>query len=138
MSAPRFLCIALVRADAHAFGWRLLGANNREFGRSPGRFADRQSCRAAIALLRASRGELEAVVRADAGTRSWAWQVWLGESVVAVGGRSYRRQRECRYAAQRFLEGLPVADTVTEMTFPPVRSRGDAPIVTSRRTPASA
>ncbi len=93
--------------EAAMLAWRLLGANNRELGRSVGVYPLGQA-REQILALQADAGRLtNAMVLADGG--GWIWRVSLDGALVATAARSYHRQRECHYSTLQFLAALPVA-----------------------------
>lgn len=89
--------------------WRLLGANNRELGRSATIFPDLTECLASIAGLKRAFAEASELVAPDPATRSWYWKLESGSDVLAVAGRPYRRQRECLYSLGQFRAAAPAA-----------------------------
>ncbi|WP_326575993.1 hypothetical protein OIE69_25605 [Actinacidiphila glaucinigra] len=122
---------------AAAVGWRLVGANNRELGRSAGTYASLVECQAAVLLLREHIAQVRAQLSmADAGG-TWTWRVELGGRDVAVSGRTYHRLRECQQNLGRFLAAVPVAE-LTEGTAQRPRLRGlraSAPARSTRGEP---
>ncbi|MFF3558888.1 hypothetical protein ACFYXS_02430 [Streptomyces sp. NPDC002574] len=104
-------------------GWRLVGANNRELGRSARVYASLAECQAAVLRLRENIGQVRAqLAMADAGS-TWTWRVALGGKDVAVSGRTYQRQRECQQNLGLFLAAVTVAE-MTEGTAHRPRLRG--------------
>ncbi|MFB7290397.1 hypothetical protein [Actinacidiphila glaucinigra] len=124
-------------AAAAAVGWRLVGANNRELGRSAVTYASLVECQAAVLLLREHIGQIRAQLSmADAGG-TWTWRVELAGRDVAVSGRTYHRLRECQQNLGRFLAAVPVAE-LTEGTAQRPRLRGlraSAPARSTRGEP---
>jgi len=99
------------KTGAGLVGWRVLGANNRELGRSAGPFwrADE-----AYQAVHEAQAVLERTV-----TRFWAddlgewfWNISLDGEQLAVSSRGYRRQRECIYSIEQFREHFPIAKVV--------------------------
>ena len=111
--------------DAHGswMAWRLAGANNRELGRSAQVYADLSCCRDSIMRLRDGVSAAAALVAMDYVSGLWVWQLRLEGSNVAVGGRAYRRERECRDNLQHFLTAAPVADMPFDVPPPSAPSR---------------
>ncbi len=89
--------------------WRLLGANNRELGRSPRVFADASAARQAMVELVARRAEVVPTVSSSRSTGLWSWRVDLGADGVAVASRTYQRRRDCQYNLTQFQGALPLA-----------------------------
>lgn len=88
-------------------GWRLLGGNNRELGRSA-QVHHADQVLHAIRRVQESADRLSIVV-AKTQTGKWYWAASLGGQRVAMSARTYGRQRECRYNAEQFLRAVPVA-----------------------------
>lgn len=114
MSVPRFQLVPGGRLvhdpAAGGVGWRLLGTNNRELGRSSRSYADAEGALAAVAALRDLAPDAEAHIVHDASTGSWLWQLAdAAGSVVATSGRGFRHERECRYNLDQFREAAPTA-----------------------------
>lgn len=101
------------------FAWRLLGANNRELGRSACLFATLGSAQAAAreASLRAAAAHPTLV--ADAGTGSWSWRLLVDGRAVAAAARSYSRQRECHYNLAQFLTACGTAASAEDVIVMP-------------------
>ncbi|MEU1618033.1 hypothetical protein ABZ479_12130 [Streptomyces sp. NPDC005722] len=110
-------------ARATAIGWRLVGANNRELGRSAGTYASLAECQAAVLMLREHIGQVRAQLSMAHAGGTWTWRVELGGKDVAVSGRTYHRLRECQQNLGRFLAAVPVAE-MTEGTAHRPRLRG--------------
>lgn len=99
-SAPKFEHVA----------WRLLGANNRELGRSPIWYPDIDSCREAVrALKREIGGVTPAIMSVPQPGGAWSWRLAVSGTPVAVAGRPYHRQRECAYNLSHFVAAVPDA-----------------------------
>lgn len=89
-------------------GWRLLGGNNRELGRSAHVYP-LELVAQEITRLQAGVAHIGLTV-SPTPRGTWYWTATLGSQKVAMSSRSYGRQRECRYNAEQFLRALPVAD----------------------------
>jgi hypothetical protein len=106
------------------YGWRLIGANNRELGRSPSTYDGLAGARAIAASVRERAAELTTVIANQETDGSWAWQARLDGAPVAVSGRTYLRQRECQYNYQQFVLGLASAtESLSPLLRPRVRLR---------------
>jgi len=90
-------------------GWRLLGGNNRELGRSAVVYPDLAACRAAVERLQAQEEAAEVAVAAEPASGQWWWRLDLAGRAVAVSARSYHRQRECLYNLRQFRAAIRVA-----------------------------
>ena len=120
------------------YGWRLIGANNRELGRSPVTYEGLAAARAMASTVRSRAADLSAVLTNEETDGSWAWRARLGESVVAVAGRTYLRQRECQYNYQQFLLALGSAtESLSPLARPRVRLRRLASLPPRAITPES-
>lgn len=92
------------RADGYWCSWRMLGANNRELGRGAMVYDSERECLDALAAGQAGAvSSLPATLLADG---QWTWQLDVDGERFAVAGRSYLRQRECRYSFGQFLLAL--------------------------------
>ena len=93
--------------DDTSCAWRLLGANNRELGRSAEVFPDRATCLAALDRLLAAGPTAARALSRDLAKGLWSWRLaGDGTALAAVSSRGYARQRECRYALDAFLTAL--------------------------------
>jgi hypothetical protein len=88
--------------------WRLVGANNRELGRSAQSYVDARACRAGVTLLQRQLPQLTPVVWSD-GRGRWLWRLDVDKRPTAMAARSYLRQREAHYNLELFLASVPVA-----------------------------
>ena len=84
----------------------MLGANNRQLGRSDSSFAATALCRSACLELATRIGECERLMEAGARNAAWTWQLRLDGRVVARATRSYLRRNECEYNLGRFVEAM--------------------------------
>lgn len=141
MAQPRFQMVLLSRRSTseRRLVWRLLGANNRELGRSGEVFDHVAECEGAIRLLkRSSPNDLDARISFDAGTRGWRWRLTLEARVVAESSRTFSRQRECKYSLEQFMSKLTGAVVTALRDHPLVDSashcRADAADRTSSTT----
>lgn len=135
MATPRFLYVvreSLRRpeGDEKPVGWRLVGANNRELGRSPGLFGSYEECRTSVARLREHVGAGRGVLTMSDSAVTWTWRLEIDGQAVAVAGRAYHRYRECQYNLTHFLGAVPLAELVSTTAGRP-RTRG-----TGLRAPA--
>lgn len=128
MAQPRFQLIPggrLAHASVSAgggVGWRLLGANNRELGRSAVSYADAEDALAALGRVRRLAHLGDAHVVHDQVTGLWAWHLDDDGVLVATSGRGFRHERECRYNLEQFQAAAPTspathADTPTEFPW---------------------
>jgi len=95
--------------DGPWISWRLLGANNRELGRGALRYPDAARCLEAMLDLRLAVLGGRSTVGTSVHGGLWGWRIDLDGIRVAVAGRLYQRQRECRYNLTQFLAALPAA-----------------------------
>ena len=111
MAQPRFQLIPGSRLPGGkgGVGWRLLGMNNRELGRSAHSFPDAEAAQAAITRLRDDLPETAGHISHDPVNQSWHWRLDGSDGPVAVSGRGFRHERECRYNLDQFLDVSPVA-----------------------------
>lgn len=89
--------------------WRLVGANNRELGRSTRAYADLSACLESVTFLREHLGEADTLLANASNTGLWLWRLNIGEQWMAVSGRSYLRRRECQYNLAQFVAEAPTA-----------------------------
>jgi len=113
VTQPRFRLIPGARLTAttgrEGVGWRLLGSNNRELGRSATSFADAESALVAIGRARQLASEGEAHIVHDPRTGLWSWHLDGDSATAATSGRGFRYERECRYNLEQFREAAPTA-----------------------------
>jgi len=102
--------------DGQWVAWRVVGSNHREIARSAGVFGDAAAAQEAIAVVRAG------IERATASTEpvrgSWAWQLSINGTPVAVSSRLYQRPRDCTDSLETALAGIKVAqlrDTIPRL-----------------------
>lgn len=88
--------------------WRLLSANNREFGRGADSFANSDDCRAALRDIQESAHQLAAVIERES-PRTWTWRILQDGHEVAIAARGYNRLGACQRALAHFRGGLSVA-----------------------------
>jgi hypothetical protein len=105
------------RVDGPWWSWRLLGANNRELGRGGTVHRTAQECREAIIAGQAKAPESRPVEVFVTG--GWTWQCEIEGEPFAVAGRSYQRQRECRYSSAQFLRALDSTVAPSPQEIPP-------------------
>ena len=129
MAAPRFQLVPgarLAGGPPHAaagggVGWRLLGANNRELGRSALAYADAESALESIGRIRVLAASGEAHIVHDPASGHWAWHLDDAGALVANSGRGFRHERECRYNLEQFrgaAPSAPASDTEAPVEFP--------------------
>src|SRR5260221_13607425 len=98
MAQPRFLFISspagndrpglagLESVPEHV-AWRLLGANNRELGRSPVWYPDLDSCREAVRTLKREIGGVTpAITAVTLPGGAWSWRLAFSGQPVAMAG----------------------------------------------------
>jgi hypothetical protein len=116
VSGPRFILLSRAIADGAKDGikeyvtWMVVSPNSRPLGRGANWFDDVDACRAAVVELRERATELRIVISVTGS--DWQWRGALDGTATAMSTRSYLRQHECDYNAQRFLEALPYAQLV--------------------------
>ena len=99
-------------ASQPCFVWRLVGANNRELGRSAQAFTDAATCRAGISFFRRQLDHLETRVWCD-GNGRWVWRLDLHGQPVATAARAYMRRREAAFNLAQFLAAARAASAPT-------------------------
>jgi hypothetical protein len=102
----------LNRPDGDWFSWRLLSGNNRELGRGACAYQTPVGCLAAVTRIQ-TRSELCTSIVGVRPPGQWWWQLELEGERIAVAGRGYQRQRECRYNLEQFMLALPLAQQPT-------------------------
>ena len=94
--------------------WRLLGANNRELGRSGAQFATIDDCvesvRSLLATLDGGAPVSPSLTSSDRGGLVWWWTVRVGDQVLASAVRAFSRQIECLKNFETFSQSALVAD----------------------------
>jgi hypothetical protein len=118
------------RPDGSWFSWRLLSGNNREIGRGASAYGTELGCLSAITRIQV-RAEYCVPLVGARPTGQWWWQLELDGERMAVAGRAYQRQRECRYNLGQFLLALPAART----PLPSGRNHPDGQRVSSSVVP---
>ena len=112
------------KMGAGLVGWRVLGANNRELGRSAAPFWRADEAYQAVYEAQASLARTVTRLWAD-DLGQWFWNITLDDDQVAVSSRGYRRQRECIYSIEQFREHFPTARVVQSHVLRPApKSRG--------------
>jgi hypothetical protein len=105
--------------SAGGVGWRLLGANNRELGRSALAYPDAESALDAVTAVRRLARVGAAHIVHELAAAPWVWHLENdGGVVVATSGRGFRHERECRYNLDQFREAAPSAPA-SEPRIPP-------------------
>lgn len=116
---PRFLLLTIVGVPgvgsegeslgAQGIGWRLLGPNNRELGRSARVLGSLDDCREQFRLLHDGIGD--AVTSCERGSLGlgWWWRLTVKGAPIARAGRLFQRERECQYSVTQFVAAVPVA-----------------------------
>lgn len=104
------------------FGWRLLGGNQRELGRSFDSFDDVVAARASARLLQAAADRVVVAVLVDPVTGLWSWRLRLGEFEVIASSRGYQRRRECESNVACAVLALATAALVPEVLVLPSRA----------------
>jgi hypothetical protein len=125
VAQPRFQLVPGARLSGvvggGGVGWRLLGSNNRELGRSALSYADAEAALAAIGRVRVLATHGEAHIVHDPSSGHWAWHLEDGGPLVANSGRGFRHERECRYNLEQFRHEAPTApaaETDVPLEFP--------------------
>ncbi|MEU3980952.1 hypothetical protein AB0F77_12665 [Streptomyces sp. NPDC026672] len=112
------------RGDDQAIGWRLVGSNHRELGRSAETFDGFAECRAAVLRLRRRIADVKVLLSAAESVGGWSWALEMDDRTVAVAGRRYQRQRDCQYNLGQFLNAVPVAELTEPTTHHRQRDTG--------------
>lgn len=124
MSRARFMVYSGHRAGVAAggrpwFRWRLVSANNRVLGQSATLFDELPACRRSLAAASELTGAEELRLVSDVTTGLWTWELAGATEVVAVSGRAYQRQRECRQSSVAFCEAAPTGGLRAELLIVP-------------------
>jgi hypothetical protein len=106
------------RNGAGLVGWRVLGANNRELGRSAVPFWLADEAYQAVHVVQTVLERTVSRFWAD-DIGEWFWSISLDGGQLAVSSRGYRRQRECLYSIEQFREHLPNARVVASQVLRP-------------------
>jgi hypothetical protein len=95
-----------VPSSGHAYwyGWRLMGANNRELGRTAHSFVSYPLARRSIGQLKQCLARLVQQSTTDPRTGRWGWRLDLDGVAVAVSSRWYEREHDSRLGAAKFVE----------------------------------
>ena len=113
MAQPRFQLVPGARlagaVGTGGVGWRLLGSNNRELGRSALAYTDADSAHDSIRRVRAIAADGVAHIVHSQESGLWAWQLGDVGVLVANSGRGFRHERECRYNLEQFRATAPIA-----------------------------
>jgi hypothetical protein len=99
--------------DGAWIAWRVAGANSRELGRSARVYPDLRSCQDSIVQMGEGATRGESLVAMDFASGLWGWRLDIDGVTVAVSGRGYRRERECRYNLRQFLSAVASAAATT-------------------------
>jgi hypothetical protein len=103
--------IAPRRMVTGLFGWRVIGANNRELGRGANPAGSVQEAYRAVRAAQLTFGRQAAGVMPHTGG-SWSWHLSLDDVRVAESSRGYLRQRECDYSLEHFHALFPTAEVL--------------------------
>jgi hypothetical protein len=113
MAQPRFQLVPGARlagaSGAGGVGWRLLGANNRELGRSALAYVDAEAAHDSIDRVRVLAVAGDAHIVHDQISGLWGWHLDDSGALVANSGRGFRHERECRYNLDQFRSAAPTA-----------------------------
>ena len=119
-------------------GWRLLGANNRELGRSAASYPDVPEALAAITRAQATWTERTLVVSLDPMTGCWSWRATAPDQPSFGSSRAYQRRRESESSGARAVAALRDA-IVVDVVLDVIRRPTDRPprrhIPGARRSP---
>jgi hypothetical protein len=91
------------------YGWRLMGANNREMGRSARSFISYPQTRWAVRQLQKHADRLVRCSLVDPATGRWGWRLDLDNAAVAVSSRWYERDHDSRLGMAKFVALVPQA-----------------------------
>ena len=94
------------------YGWRLMGGNNRELGRSARSYPSYPVVRKAVRDLQQHANRLVRSTVIDPATGRWGWRLDLDDRTVAVSGRWYERDHDSRVGMDKFLNLVPSAELV--------------------------
>lgn len=101
-------------AHRHSAGawsaWRLLGANNRELGRSRHVYPDVRECAESVLLLQQQILHVAPNFLVGLHTGTWHWELYLGRTAMAVSARPFERLRDCETGYAHFVRAVPGAE----------------------------
>lgn len=97
-------------ADGDWSAWRLLGANNRELGRSYFAYPTLLDCHRAVAEVQGGVTRAEPVVTISLRTGLWRWQLNLATGPAVISARSFERRRACEANLAHFCTAIPRAE----------------------------
>ena len=103
------------------YGWRLMGANNRELGRSAHSYTSYPLARRAVAHLQAHADQLVRRTEVDPATGRWSWRLDLDNRAVAVSGRWYERDHDSRLGMAKFVTLIGEAELIDGVVTMPER-----------------
>jgi hypothetical protein len=116
------------------YGWRLMGANNREVGRNAMSFLSYPLARHAVGRLQHHADRLVQRTTVDPVTGRWSWLLELDGDPVVVSGRWYERDHDSRQGSAKFIALLPTA-SLTDGVVTLRDRRGSAPRLAIEGTP---
>lgn len=98
------------RENGTWYCWRLIGANNRELGRSANSFPSYPDVRQAVQDLRKHVDRLVRLTFIDQATGRRGWRLDLDDRAVAMNGRWYERDHDSQVGMDKFVNLLPDAE----------------------------
>jgi len=104
------------------YAWRLVGANNRELGRSVTTFPSYPECRDAATNVQKQIDHLSPCLLTDAASGRWTWRADIAGEPVASCQRWFDRERTCRASLGNFIDSIAAAEFAPDVT--PLRDRG--------------
>lgn len=139
---PRAHFVALVGGGPQTlrFGWRLLGSNNRELGRSSTSAESIDEALISVQELRTTISTATFSYVRSAHNQGWDWEACLSGQLVAHASRTFRRELECRNNAEIFVRALSVCQVrrPSDPTRLPTASLGKFISASSQRSDAAA
>jgi hypothetical protein len=112
LDLPDVATVAGSGPRGHWYGWRLIGANNRELGRSARSFGSYPLARRAVTRIKEEVDRLVQHSATDPSTGRWGWRFELDGVAVAASGRWYERDHDSRIGAAKFVSLTPAAELV--------------------------
>jgi len=97
------------------YGWRLIGANNRELGRSAMSLLTYPSARGDVTRLQHSPDRLARHTLVDPASGRWSWRLDIDAVPVAISGRWYERDHDSRLGADTFIRLIADAELADGM-----------------------